>query len=153
MAKRYRFRFKRMDVYGAAVEHFGWCVGVVGGMPRGPFVVTDQVLGASLSIMGNVGEANGREKKPGEVEQHYRYAQGSTFESATHLDALSALGAIDDDAYNRQEETLARIATMLTRLIQRQQKARRQAVRRARAGTSAAPEGQDKRGGPAEPEP
>jgi four helix bundle protein len=78
----------------------------------------NQVVGASLSIMGNVAEANGREKEPGEVEQHCRYAQGSTFESAGYLDALSALEVIDDDEYNVQEEHLARIAAMLTRLMQ-----------------------------------
>jgi four helix bundle protein len=119
MAKRYRFRFKQLDVYQAAVDHFAWTVEVVGRMPRGPFKVVNQALGASLSIMGNVGEANGREKQPGEVEQHYRYAQGSTFESATHLDAFSALQVITDDEYNAAEGHLASIAAMLTRLAQK----------------------------------
>lgn len=137
MAKKYRFRFKQMDVYQAAVQHFTWCVTAVGRMPRGPYVVTNQVLGASLSIMGNVGEANGRDKQPGEVEQHYRYAQGSTFESATHLDALAAMDVIDDDEYNRQEEMLARVAAMLAKLIQRQQKARRRLAAARRRQVSA----------------
>jgi four helix bundle protein len=118
MAKRYRFRFKELDVYQAAVAHFAWTVDVAGRMRRGPYVVTNQALGASLSIMGNIGEANGREKQPGEVEQHYRYAQGSTFEAATHLDAFAALNVITDDEYNVREEHLAGIAAMLTRLAQ-----------------------------------
>ena len=125
MAKRYRFRFKRLDVYQAAVEHFVWTVDVVRRMPNGPYVVTNQFLGASLSIMGNIGEANGREKKPGEVAQHYRYAQGSTFESATHLDAMSAMKVITDDEYNAEEEKLARIGSMLTRLTQKARRERR----------------------------
>lgn len=125
MAKRYRFRFKRLDVYQAAVEHFVWTVQVVQRMPNGPYVVTNQFLGASLSIMGNIGEADGREKKPGEVAQHYRYAQGSTFESATHLDAMSAMKVISDDEYNGEEERLARIGSMLTRLSQRSRRERR----------------------------
>jgi four helix bundle protein len=118
MAKRYRFRFKTMDVYQAAVDHFAWTVKTVGRLPRGPFAVPNQVVGASLSILGNIAEANGREKQPGEVEQHYRYAQGSTFESAGYLDALSALEVIDDDEYNGQEERLSGIAAMLTGLMQ-----------------------------------
>jgi four helix bundle protein len=118
MAKRYRFRFKTMDVYQAAVGHFAWTVKMVGRLPRGPFAIPNQMVGASLSILGNVAEANGREKQPGEVEQHYRYAQGSTFESAGYLDALYALEVIDDDEYNAQEEHLAGIAAMLTRLMQ-----------------------------------
>lgn len=109
MAKTYRFNFKRLDVYRAAVEHFGWVVEVVGGMPRAPFSLTNQFLGAPLSIMANIGEADGREKKPGETEQHYRYAQGSTYESAAYLDALSEMRAIDDAEYNLREENLARI--------------------------------------------
>ncbi|HSH44548.1 MAG TPA: four helix bundle protein, partial [Longimicrobiales bacterium] len=60
MGRRYRFRFKGLDVYQAAVEHFTWVAEVVGRRPKGPFVVTNQVLGASLSIVGNIGEANGR---------------------------------------------------------------------------------------------
>jgi hypothetical protein len=59
-----------------------------------------------------------------------RYAQGSTFESAGYLDALSALEVIDDDEYNVQEEHLARIAAMLTRLMQshRRRRPRRSAT-------------------------
>jgi four helix bundle protein len=125
MAKQYRFRFKEMDVYQAAVDHFVWTVQVVRRLPRGPFVIPDQFIGASLSIVGNVAEAKGREKKPGEVEQHYRYAQGSTFESASYLDVLSALDAITDEEYNTREDHLARIASMLTRLMQSQRTQRR----------------------------
>ena len=119
MGRRYRFPFKSLDVYQASVEHFGWCVNVLAGASRIPFKVQDQIISAALSMPANIGEANGRWKKPGEVEQHYRYAQGSTYESAAFLDALSALGAIDDDAYNSQEEHLERIARMLTPLMNR----------------------------------
>ena len=122
MAKRYRFSFKRLDVYRAAVEHFDWTCAVLARSPKVPFKVNNQSVGASLSIMGNIGEAHGRETKVGEIEQHYRYAQGSTFESATHLDAFSALKLITDDEYNAEEERLARIAMMLTRLIQKQRR-------------------------------
>ena len=131
MAKRYRFLFKRLDVYRAAVEHFEWTCHVVERMPKGPFRVIDQAIGAALSIMGNTGEAQGRVAKPGEIEQHYRYALGSTFEAATHLDAFSALGVIDDAEYDAAEERLARIGMMLTRLMQKQRR-RRRALRRER---------------------
>jgi four helix bundle protein len=124
MAKQYRFRFKSLDVYQAAVAHFLWTVEVLRRLPKGPFVVPNQITGASLSIVGNIGEANGRDKQPGEIEQHYRYAQGSAFEAATHLEALSALGVITDDEYNAQELHLARISAMLTRLMQRERSQR-----------------------------
>lgn len=132
MGKRYRFGFKRLDVYVAAVEHFQWTCEAVTRMPKGPFKVIDQTIGASLSIMGNIGEAHGREARPGEIEQHYRYALGSTFECATHLDALSALGVIDDDGYNAEEDRLARIGMMLTRLMQKQRRRKRELKRLTR---------------------
>jgi four helix bundle protein len=122
MAKQYRFRLKSLDVYQAAVQQVSWTVQVMGRLPRGPFVIPNQVVGASLSILGNVAEANGREKQPGEAEQDYRYAQGSTYESAAYLDALSALDVIDDDEHNFQEAQLDRIAAMLTRLMQTQRR-------------------------------
>lgn len=124
MSRHHRFRFKGLDVYQGAMEHFAWAADVVGRMRKGPFVITDQILSASLSIAGNIGEANGREKKWGEVELHYRYAQGSVFEAATHLDALMALGVITDAEYNDAEDRLARISAMLTRLLQAQRRRR-----------------------------
>ena len=119
MTKKYRFGFKRLEVYQAAVEHFAWTAGVVGREPRLPYKVSAQVLGASLSILSNIGEATGRHKQPGEAEQHVRYAQGSTSECASHLDALAALHLIDDDEYNARETHLARIAAMLHGLTRR----------------------------------
>ena len=58
------------------------------------------------------------------MEQHYRYAQGSVYESAAYLDALAALGAIDRKTHEEREEQLGRIAAMLTRLIQKQARRR-----------------------------
>jgi four helix bundle protein len=158
MAKRYRFRFKSLDVYQAAVQHFAWTVQVLSRLPRGPFAIPNQAIRASLSIVGNVAEANGRGKEAGEVEQHYRYAQGSTFEAASHLDVLAALGALTDEEYNAEEDHLARIAAMLSRLMQIQRDRRPQ--KRGSAATDAAksrvsgvdkpaPAGVEKRSAPA----
>lgn len=136
MAEGHGFRFKRLDVYQLAVEHFDWTCRVVQRMPKGPFKVTNQALGASLSIMGNIGEANGRDRRPREVQQHYRYALGSTYEAATHIDAFSALGVVGEAEYRAAEERLSRIAAMLRSLTQRQ---RRKAPGAQRPKRSAAP--------------
>ncbi|MBW3555233.1 MAG: four helix bundle protein [Gemmatimonadetes bacterium] len=149
MGKRYRFGFKRLDVYRAAVEHFEWTCTVVQRMPKGPWKVTDQAVGAALSVMGNIGEAHGRDARAGEIEQHYRYAQGSAFESATHLDAFAALGAISDEEYNREEDRLTRIAMMLTRLMQKQRRRRRELKQlRARGATAGGRPGERPEAGP-----
>ena len=130
MAKTYRFAFKNLDVYRLAVEHFDWTCQVLDRIPNAPFKLSNQAIGASLSIMGNLGEANGRDVQPKEVVQSYRYAQGETFESATHLDAFSSLGAISDDEYNAEEERLARIAAMVAKLMERQRRKAHQARQR-----------------------
>jgi hypothetical protein len=65
-----RFNFKKLDVYRAAVEHYAWSVGVVARLPTSPFAFRSQVLGAALSIAANIAEANGRDMRAGEAEQH-----------------------------------------------------------------------------------
>jgi four helix bundle protein len=128
MARIYRFNFKRLDVYRGAVDHFAWTFEVMARIPTAPYVLRNQILGAALSIPANIAEANGRDKQPGEAEQHYRYAQGSIYESAAYLDSLAAMNVIDDDEYNQREQSLAGIAAMTSRLMHRQS-ARRTASR------------------------
>ncbi len=140
MESGYGFRFKRLDVYRLAVEHFEWTCEVARRMPRGPFKVTNQAMGAALSIMGNIGEANGRDERPGEAEQHYRYALGSACEAAAHVDAFAALRVIDDAEHQAAEERLSRIAPMLRSLGQRQA---RSARRKAPNKKFAPPRGSD----------
>ncbi len=106
-------------------------------MPRGPFKVTNQAVGAALSIMGNIGEANGRDERPGEAQQHYRYALGSTFEAATHIDAFAALSVIDAAEHEAAESRLSRIAPMLRSLIQLQRRKARSAPRKRNAAPPA----------------
>jgi four helix bundle protein len=116
MARVYRFDFKRLDVYQAALLHFGWCMEVAGRVPRDGKVLVWQMLRAALSLILNIGEAGGR-RRPGESAQYLRVAQGSAHECAALLDALAVAGVIDDDAYNAQEQLLARIGAMLTAMI------------------------------------
>ena len=114
-----RFNFKRLDVYREAIDHFAWTVQVVARMPTAPFAIRNQVLGAALSVVANIAEGSGREKRPGEAEQHYRYALGSTYESAAFLDALAAMEVITGHERDTQETKLDRIAGMLSRLMSR----------------------------------
>ena len=118
MARVSRFDFKKLDVYQGALAHFGWCIEVARRIPWHQKVVTNQLLRAALSGVLNIGEAGGR-KSVGESAQHLRYAQGSVYESAAMLDALHLMGVIDDEAYNRQEELLARVGAMLTAMIRK----------------------------------
>ena len=113
-----RFDFKRMDVYRAALRHYAWTVDVTGRLGWRHRRLADQMLGAALSIPGNIAEAAGRRGRPLDVRKFYRYAQGSTHESAAYLDALRAIGAIDDDTHAEREAALADIGSMLTRLMQ-----------------------------------
>ena len=118
MAKVCRFDFKRVDVYQGALRHFEWTVEVSKRVPWKQKVVINQMLRASLSGLLNTGEAAGRNSSR-ESAQHLRYARGSVAESAAMLDALSVMGVIGDDEYNRQEELLMRIGAMLTAMIRK----------------------------------
>lgn len=124
MARIRKFDFKNLDVYDAAVDFFSWAADVTGRIPWRYRRVADQFIGAAASILGNLGESGGRRLMPAESSQHYRYAQGSTHECAAYLDALACMGTIDDDAYNHREDQLARIGSMITRLIDRQERLR-----------------------------
>jgi four helix bundle protein len=118
MAKFVRFDFKRLDVYQAAVSHFGWCSDMAGRLPADRKELVWQMLRSALSVMLNIGEAGGR-GTPGEAGQYLRVARGSAYECAALLDGLAAAGLLDDADYNAQEELLARIGSMLTVMIGR----------------------------------
>ncbi len=118
MAGEPRFDFKTLDVYRVALDHYAWVIAVTGRLPRHHGRLQDQLLGGSLSILGNIAEASGRRGRPAEVRQHYRYAQGSTHECAAYLDALRCVGAIDEATRDHRERKLADVGSMLTRLIQ-----------------------------------
>lgn len=120
MARTCRFSFKQLDVYEEALDHFRWTIAVVRRLPARYARISDQAVGASLSTIGNLGEASGRRLKPREASQHYRYAQGSTDESAAYLDALYSVAGLHYETYDRREEQLARIAARLTRMIELQ---------------------------------
>jgi four helix bundle protein len=118
MGKVHRFDFKKLDVYRAALAHFEWCLGVAPRVSRDRKVLVWQMLRSALSLLLNLGEAGGR-RAPRESAQFLRIARGSAFECAAVLDALSLMGVIDDEAYNAQEELLARIGAMLTTMIRK----------------------------------
>lgn len=124
MPRESRFEFKRLDVFDAAVDFFAWVVEVTATVPWRYRRVSDQLVGAAVSILGNLGESGGRRLMPGEASQHYRYAQGSTHECAAYLDALLCLERIDRTVYQEREHQLARIGSMLTNLIRRQESLR-----------------------------
>jgi four helix bundle protein len=116
-----RFGFKRLDVYQAALVFWHWALKVAMRVPRNRFFVTDQFLRAALSIGLNIAESAGN-KTPGEAANHCRHASGSTTECAALLDSLLAMKVISETEYNEQEDRLARIAAMLTKLMQRHQR-------------------------------
>ena len=126
MAKIYRFDFKKLVVYHAATEYFGWAARAARRLPWQYRRVTDQIIGSALSVLGNIGESGGRIERPREASQHFRYAQGSAHESAAYLDALDRLGAISEQDDNQKESELADIGAMLTRLIQHQDRMARE---------------------------
>jgi four helix bundle protein len=80
--------------------------------------LTEQLDRASLSILLNTAEGNG--KRGGRQRaKFFDDARGSAFECAACLDASVARRLVSTDRVRLGKEMLARIVAMLTRLIDR----------------------------------
>lgn len=115
---RVRFRFKQLVVYQAALRFYAWSIRAAERIPKNRFFLLDQFVRTALSIMLNIAEGAGLWRL-GNKRKHYEIARGSTFEAAAILDALRVTGVISGAEFERQEEELAGIGAMLTRLVQR----------------------------------
>jgi four helix bundle protein len=82
---------------------------------RGHGELVDQLRRASLSVPLNIAEGSGKFNKDG--TRYYTIARGSALECAAILDALEALGLVDESTLRQPREKLERVVSMLTGLI------------------------------------
>src|SRR5881275_790614 len=80
--------------------------------------VSDQLDRASLSALLNTAEGNGRRQRRTRA-RFFDDARGSTTECAACLDALVAKGVCSGGEIDESKQLLLRIASMLTKLIER----------------------------------
>lgn len=118
MARDERFAFKKLDVYRAALDYYGWALGVARRVERTDLPLADQVRRQAQSIVHNTAEGAGH-WKPGNKRKYYGIARASTFEAVAALDLLLVGKHIGSEEHDEREEQLAGVGARLTRLCQR----------------------------------
>jgi four helix bundle protein len=118
-----QFDHEKLDVYQLSLGFVSWATALLAVVKAGPdssCEVRDQLDRASLSILLNIAEGNG--KRPGRNRARYfDDARGSATECAACLDALVAKGLCGAERVMEGKGLLVRIASMLTRLVERAQ--------------------------------
>jgi four helix bundle protein len=116
------FDHEKLDVYQLELEFLGWATALIDdivlspGKYRGELI--QQLDRASLSIVFNTAEGNA--KRPGRQRAKYLDdARASAMECAACLDASVAKRFASTERVRPGKEILARIASILTKLVQR----------------------------------
>ena len=108
--------FQKLDVYQCSIQFLSFSRNVLSRLPRGNAELVDQLRRSAQSIPLNVAEGVGKITRADKVK-YFTIARGSAMESAAHLDVMRVDGLIDAPIYDEGIELLARIVSMLTRLI------------------------------------
>lgn len=114
------FAHERLEVYQAALQFISWNARLTPDLAPPPKIriaeATDQLDRASLSVLLNIAEGNGRRRRPVRAK-FFDDARGSATECAACLDALVAKGAVADQRIEEGKALLARITAMLSKLV------------------------------------
>jgi four helix bundle protein len=115
------FDHEKLDVYQLELRFVTWVTGLLAKIKQRPPnaripEVSDQLDRASLSLLLNTAEGNGRRQRQTRA-RFFDDARGSVTECAACLDALVAKAACTKEQVEEGKEMLLRIASMLTKLI------------------------------------
>jgi len=117
------FDHEKLDVYQLELRFITWVTALLANVKRRPTdarmaEVVDQLDRASLSALLNTAEGNGRRQRRTRAK-FFDDARGSVTECAACLDALVAKGVCSGREIDEGKQLLLRIASMLTKLIER----------------------------------
>jgi len=117
------FDYEKLDVYHLELRFIIWVTTLLAKIKqRRPDAritdVVDQLDRASISALLNTAEGNGRRQRRTRA-RFFDDARGSTTECAACLDALVAKGVCSGGEIDESKQLLLRIASMLTKLIER----------------------------------
>ena len=116
-----RFDHEKLDVYQVGLQFLSWITPLleeIKAQSVSQGEVRDQLDRASLSILLNTAEGNGKRQNRSRAK-FFDDARGSTTECAACLDALVAKGVCKQERIEDGKSMLLRIASMLTKLIDR----------------------------------
>ena len=112
------FDHERLEVYRPAIEHVSSSYRIAKSLNGPERHARDQWLRAAQSIPLNIAEGNGKQSLK-DKNRFFEIARGSALECAAIHDILTSFEAIDAELNRVGKTNLKRIASMLTRLIQR----------------------------------
>jgi D-beta-D-heptose 7-phosphate kinase/D-beta-D-heptose 1-phosphate adenosyltransferase len=112
------FAHEKLDCYQVGVEFIAWVNTLCRSQPSMPRELRIQLERAALSVILNTAEGNGKRERAIR-SRYFDDARGSANECATCLDAAVASGVFSADQVAEGKEMLARIAAMLTKLMDR----------------------------------
>jgi four helix bundle protein len=112
----------KLDVYALELQFVTWTTDFLEEVSQSPVSrrreLVDQLDRASISILLNTAEGNGKRQGP-QRARYFDDARGSALECAACLDASVAKRITKSDRICPGNELLARIVAMLTRLVER----------------------------------
>ena len=116
------FDHEKLDVYQLELAFLTWVapllIRIKGGANARPAEIIDQLDRASLSALLNTAEGNGRRQRQTRAK-FLDDARGSITECAACLDALVARRICAQEEVDEGKQLLLRIASMLTKLVDR----------------------------------
>jgi four helix bundle protein len=116
------FDFEKLDVYRVELAFITWMADFLGDIAQSQVPqrreLIEQLDRASLSVLLNTAEGNGK-RQGRQRARFFDDARGSAFECSACLDASVAKRIVSADRVQSGKEMLARVVSMLTRLIDR----------------------------------
>jgi four helix bundle protein len=116
-----QFDHEKLDVYQLELHFLTWVTPLLdetkGTMKARMSEVCDQLDRASLSVLLNTVEGNGKRQRQVRAK-FFDDARGSATECAACLDALVAKGGCDSRRIQDGKDMLLRIVAMLTKMVQ-----------------------------------
>jgi four helix bundle protein len=115
-----QFDHEKLDVYQLTLQLIAWVTPLMSEVreKQGKLTseVSDHLDRASLSILFNTAEGNGKRQRPTRAK-FFDDARGSATECAACLDALVAKRACTESRVQVGKDLLLRIVSMLTKLV------------------------------------
>jgi four helix bundle protein len=117
---RWSLDHEKLDVYRLELDFMAWAGDLLPealeGGGRAAVTICDHLDRASLSALLKTAEGNGKRRRSVRA-RFFDAARGSATECAACLDALVARGICTDDRVGQGKDLIARIVTMLGRLV------------------------------------
>ena len=112
------FDHEKLDAYRLSIDFVAWTSSILDDTPRArrPNVIK-HLDEASTSVALNIAEGNGKRSVPDRV-RYLEIARGSALECAACLDVLVVKRRLDTAIARRGKETLVRVVSTITKLIE-----------------------------------